>query len=114
MFLRMTLATMLATSLVAPAAFAQGTAMPRPADQTRQRPGIDARQRMQERRIEAGRQRGAIDAAEARRLQAMQQRIRTLEERLRASDGRLSLRERARLQRMLTQLSRAIARAGRS
>lgn len=113
MSMRLTLATLLTIGILAPAASAQTTAPPTRKDQAQSRAGIDARQRMQERRLEAGQKRGTISADEARRLQARQQRLTTLEQRLRASNGTFSARERARLHRLLNQLSRAIARAGR-
>jgi hypothetical protein len=102
MSLRMSLATLLILGLLAPAVSAQ------PADR------IDARQRAQAQRIQAGIERGTITADEARRLAALETRLGNLERRLRASGGRLTAGERLRLHRALTQLSRAIARAARS
>lgn len=101
MSLRLPMATLLTLGLLAPAASAQ------PADR------IDARQQAQAQRIQAGIERGTITEAEARRLTALETRVGTLEQRFRQSGGRLTARERVRLNRALTQVSRAIARAGR-
>jgi len=68
---------------------------------------------MQLKRIRTGRQRGAIDAAELARLQALQQWIRAQAQQLRSSGDTLTVRERLRLQRALNSASRAIRRAGR-
>ena len=112
MSLKVTLATVLTLGLLAPAAFAQTSAPAGPGDQAGTA-GLNARQRRQGQRIRIGEQRGTIDAAEARRLRAMERRLRTLEQQFRTSDGRLTARERVRLQRLLNRASRAIARAGR-
>ncbi len=113
MSLRLTLATLLTVGLLAPAAFAQSPAVPGQRGQAGGRTGIDARQRMQMRRIHAGQRRGTINAAESRSLLAREARLRAIEQRLRASNGTLTVRERARLHRLLNQVNRAIARAGR-
>lgn len=101
MSLRLPIATLLTLGLLAPAAYAQ------PANR------IDARQRAQSQRIQAGIQRGTITPAESRRLTALQTRVGRMEQRLRESGGRLTAPERVRLNRALNQLSRAIARAAR-
>ena len=114
MSLRTTIATALVIGLLSPVAFAQSPGTQPRSGQGLKRPdGITARQRVQQRRIQAGQLRGAISAAERGRLLARQQHIRTLKEQLRSSGGKLDRRERLRLHRQLNQLSRAIRRAGR-
>jgi Spy/CpxP family protein refolding chaperone len=114
MSLRTTIAAALVIGLLSPVAFAQSAAVQRgPRPGLKHPDGITARQRLQQRRIEAGRKRGAISDAERSRLQARQQQIRALMQQLRSSGGRLDRRERLRLHRQLNQLSRAIRRAGR-
>lgn len=114
MSLRTAIATALIIGCVTPAAFAQARTVQRRPGQTITRPdGITARQRLQQRRIQAGQKRGAISAAERSHLLARQRQIRALTQRLRASDGRLDIRERLRLHRQLNLLSRNIRRFGR-
>ncbi len=113
MTLRTVLATVLSIGLLAPAAFAQSPGPQGPPGQ-RARDGINARQRLQLKRIRTGHERGAIDTAELRRLVAMQRAIRVHEQQLRTSGGELTAQERLRLQRALNHASRAIRRAGKS
>lgn len=101
MSLRFPIATLLTLSLFAPTASAQSAR------------GIDARQRAQSQRIQAGITRATITPAESRRLTALQTRTGNMEKRLRESGGRLTARERIRLNLALNQLSRAITRAAR-
>lgn len=70
-------------------------------------PGVNARQRNQERRIEQGRTSGQLTPRECRRLQQQQAHIRHLERRMKA-DGRFTHRERARLHHKQYQASRNI------
>jgi len=70
-------------------------------------PGINARQAVQQRRINQGIQSGALTPREARILEWKEARVAHLEKRLK-SDGSLTAEERARLQRELDQLSREI------
>lgn len=117
----MSLRTSIATALIIvlggllpPVAFAQVSAVQRRPDQGLKRPdGITARQRVQQKRIEAGQKRGAISAAERNHLKARQQQLRALKQQLRSSGGALDRRERLRLHRHLNQLSRSIRRFGR-
>lgn len=113
MSLRTTLATVLTIGLLAPAAFAQSPASQGVPNQAGRVQGVVARQRAQLNRIRAGQKAGAINAAEGRRLLAMERRIQVLAQRLRTSGGTLTLRERLRLQHELNRASRAIRRAGR-
>ena len=117
MSLRIAIATALVIvlgGLLSPAAFAQSTSAQRRPGQGITRPdGITARQRVQQKRIQAGQKRGAISAGERARLLARQKQIRTLKQQLRSSGGALDRGERLRLHRQLNQLSRAIRRAGR-
>jgi len=99
---------------LAPVASAQTLSVQSRPGQGLHRPDrITARQRMQQRRIQAGQKRGAISATERARLLSRQRHIRSLRSQLRSSDGTLDRRERLRLHRQLNQLSRAIRRAGR-
>ena len=117
MSLRIAIATALVMSLAglsSPVAFAQSPSTQRGPGQGITRPdGIAARQRLQQRRIQAGQKRGAISAAERGRLLERQRHLRTLKEQLRSSGGKLDRHERLRLHRQLNLLSRAIRRAGR-
>jgi len=113
MSLRTILATALTIGLLTPAAFAQSPAAPAPPDHAGRPAAVGARQKMQLKRIQAGQKRGTISTAERRRLLAMERQIRTLAQQLRESDGKLTGQERARLQRELNRVSRAIRRAGR-
>ena len=118
MSLRTVLATALSIGLLAPIAFAQSPQPPGPQGSPGQRARgisitLNARQRLQMRRIRTGRERGAIDRAEFGRLVALERAIRVHEQRLRTSDGALTVRERLRLQRELNRAGRAIRRAGR-
>ena len=114
MSLRTSIATALIIGLLAPVAFAQSTAVQRGPRQGLKRPdGITARQRLQQRRIQAGQKRGAISPGERDRLLARQKQIRTLRQQLRSSGGTLDRSERLRLHRQLNQLSRTIRRFGR-
>ncbi|MEW6517621.1 MAG: hypothetical protein AB1439_12045 [candidate division FCPU426 bacterium] len=70
-------------------------------------PGVNARQRNQERRIEQGRQSGQLAPREYRRLERQQIHIRHTERRMKA-DGRFTARERARLHHKQNQASRNI------
>jgi hypothetical protein len=71
--------------------------------------GIDRREANQRMRIRQGVRHGDLTWREARRLRAGQRRIHRVERR-RWADGRLSLRERARLHRMLDRQSHRIYR----
>jgi hypothetical protein len=69
---------------------------------------IDARQARQDARIAAGVAQGDLTAREARRLTARDAAIDAREARMRADGGGLEPRERAKLQRALSEQSRAI------
>lgn len=72
-------------------------------------PRVDQRQENQARRIEQGKQSGALTKREARRLEAGQARVAGMEKRAKA-DGTVSKRERARLERANDRQSRRIAK----
>lgn len=70
-------------------------------------PGVNARQRNQERRIEQGRHSGQLTPREYRQLNRQQTHIRRMERRMQ-SDGRFTWRERARVHHRQNQASRNI------
>jgi hypothetical protein len=70
-------------------------------------PGVNARQRNQERRIEQGRNSGQLTPRECRHLQRQQTHIRRMDHRMHR-DGRFTYRERARLHHKQNQASRNI------
>lgn len=72
-------------------------------------PRVDRREARQGARIHQGVRHGQLTRAEARALRAGQLRVRRMERRAKR-DGRVTLRERARLQRMLDRQHRRIFR----
>ncbi len=72
-------------------------------------PGVDTRQRTQERRIEQGVESGALTPREANRLNAREAKIEADKQRA-LSDGTVTNRERARLHREQDRASRHIYR----
>lgn len=94
-----TLATILAAILASTTTHAAGT----------NTPGLDQRQENQERRIEQGVESGALNANEATRLEAQQNRVQRAEDRAKA-DGVVTRRERAALRHRQDHTSGTIAR----
>jgi len=72
-------------------------------------PRIDKRQELQDRRIEQGKQSGALNEREAARLERGQARVQKMEDKA-AADGRIGARERARIEHAQDKQSRRIAR----
>lgn len=72
-------------------------------------PGVEQRQRLQDKRIEQGVQSGTLNPAEAERLERGQARIETLEKKAQA-DGEINRKERRVLKRAQNHESRAIRR----
>jgi hypothetical protein len=72
-------------------------------------PGVDNRERRQQRRIRTGVRRGSLTRREAARLERQQARTHALEAKAK-SDGKVTPKERARLQRRENRTSRHIYR----
>lgn len=96
--------TVITLALLSAAALAQAADTTTPAT-----PRVDARQAVQEQRIDQGQASGELTRREARRLEAEQKGINKVETAVKA-DGTVTAKERARLHRLQDKASRDIRR----